>query len=420
MNVQLFAGTDHTAIAATTVRYWAVGNTPIITSNSSEANAQIKMASAGTYSLMGCYVSANDRGDGTLRFRLNGGNGNQAITLTDTVTGQFEDGSNSDAVVDDSLVNLQLTPGGGGTTMSVDGVWNTFAPSSGTITIVSADAASSLSGTADLFFPIGFCSNTLAPSATEANFQNTVATSCTIQTAQIRVSSNSRSETCNFKTRKNGADGNILLQFTAAATGILEDTSNTDSLVDGDEICWTWDQNSGTGSMTLRANKVEISATNCYPIFGSNAAANSQANNLTHYIAVGGDTKAAETTEADAQLKSNVAFTWSDMYAYVSDYSLSGGSPSLTIRSRINGGDGNMVVTGITATGQISDTSNTQSVVDNDEINYAQITAGNAGSSRVRTYTSLATDAAPAGKASKNSRAFPLGTEIGMNFFGQA
>ena len=184
----------------------------------------------------------------------------------------------------------------------------------------------------------------------------------------------------------NGANGNIAMQYNASATGLVEDATNTDAVVDTDEANWMWDQGGGSGTITMRIAKIEISGTDQYPILMGNAA-DVQNAGLTWYHPISGRAHPSETTEADAQAKSNGALSLSDLYGYVSAFSLIAGE--LTVRTRINGADGNLVLA-FSATGQLADTSNSDSVADDDEVNYSFVTGGVAGAVTPRVFSLLA------------------------------
>ena len=63
-----------------------------------EGNFQTTFRSGGTASNLYCRISANDRAASTLTLRIDGGNGNQAVTITSSTTGDFEDTSNTDTI----------------------------------------------------------------------------------------------------------------------------------------------------------------------------------------------------------------------------------------------------------------------------------------------------------------------------------
>jgi hypothetical protein len=83
-----------------------------------EAFVQNTALVAGIYSNLSCYVSANTvTAASSYKFRKNGGNGNQSVTITASTTGFFTDASNTDTVVATDTVNTMITTGATGTSM---------------------------------------------------------------------------------------------------------------------------------------------------------------------------------------------------------------------------------------------------------------------------------------------------------------
>lgn len=358
----------------------------------SEARIAMDVHSAGTASNLFVYISANDRAQSTLRQRVNAGNGNQLVTISASTTGQFEDSSNTDSFDATEEVCLQLVTGAGGTVFDKEGITQLFTPSSGTVCYHGGTVGFGFTGTSDNFGPFSAGSE---GNTTENKYQNTIGIGGTLKNGFCTSNSNTRSDTVVCRTRINGVSGNTTLTFNAAATGDVEDTTNTDTVNDGDELNWMYDQNGGTGSFTVAAIKIEVDATSAFPIFGaqrpgsSDTAINSA---TTVYTFVAGSIRGNfDATEADKQVKSNLAFTWSDLYGFVQTYSLNSGN--FVVRSRINGGNGNQVIT-FTGTGQQADTTNTDSVADDDEIDFSCVTGGTSGSVILTSVSSLGTVAA--------------------------
>src|SRR5690349_17266000 len=86
--------------------------------SAAESNAQITRRVPGVESNLYIRVNTNDRGTSTLRFRINGGDGNQVVSITASTTGEFEDTSNTDTIAAGDLTDYQITGGAGGTTLT--------------------------------------------------------------------------------------------------------------------------------------------------------------------------------------------------------------------------------------------------------------------------------------------------------------
>jgi len=87
-------------------------------STTTEADVRQEVPVSHTFSKMTSHVISNGvTATSTIRFRKNGANGNQSISIGSGATGFFEDASNSDAVVATDEVNYQTVVGASGTTL---------------------------------------------------------------------------------------------------------------------------------------------------------------------------------------------------------------------------------------------------------------------------------------------------------------
>jgi hypothetical protein len=93
-----------------------------LTATATEAFAQVNYKEAYTLSFMASNVRLNSTtATSTLRLRKNTAAANQTISITTGATGYFEDTSNTDAVVANDLMCMQVVAGATGTTL---GLWN--------------------------------------------------------------------------------------------------------------------------------------------------------------------------------------------------------------------------------------------------------------------------------------------------------
>src|SRR4029079_18332586 len=84
-----------------------------------ESAEQIIQVSSGVASKMYCRIISNDRGDSTLTFRINGGNGNLTISIPSSTTGELEDNVNKDTINSGDKTCYRLITGSGGTTFKI-------------------------------------------------------------------------------------------------------------------------------------------------------------------------------------------------------------------------------------------------------------------------------------------------------------
>lgn len=168
----------------------------------------------------------------TFRTRKNGANGGQSLSVTSGATGEFEDTSGSDSLVDTDLFCLSMATGGSGTSMIIENlsvmvesagahVWTCSSTgSSGTIYILPANGGAggvSSEGNTQYWYP--GCLPDMTVSKLHAN-----------------VTANTSTGTSTLRFRKNSANGNQAASIAAVTTGWVVDTSNTDTVTANDLI----------------------------------------------------------------------------------------------------------------------------------------------------------------------------------------
>lgn len=171
-----------------------------------------------------------------------------------------------------------------------------------------------------------------------------------------------------IKSRVNAADGAMSISIAAGVTGLVSDLSNSDTLADGD----TYDiatvvASGGTGTIVIRSKRTNFEATTDHAaVFASyieSAFDSASSDIFASFAGSGGLTN----PEANSKFQVDVAGTLSHIQTYVSANIRGTAS---TLRTRINGADGNQVVSiGASATGFFEDTSNSDSLTAGDDIN---------------------------------------------------
>lgn len=200
--------------------------------SSIEANAQFKVKSTFTAQNLYVFISSNN-GSISIQSRKGGATGNLSILASLSSTGAFEDTTHSDSLVSGNLYNT----------------WSSFGKSSPSITInnISIDLLSNLGRThyiagnpspATIATSItNYCATADRPSysTTEANKQ-TAFLGCSMSNLESFVSANGITATSTIKFRKGAANGNQNISYTTGLTGYLEDTTNSDKVLVGNEI----------------------------------------------------------------------------------------------------------------------------------------------------------------------------------------
>lgn len=201
---------------------------------------------------------------------------------------------------------------------------------------------------------------------TESDIQNTIRVAGVIANLRAYLSANTLSSTYTIRTRINTANGNQAIVVTAGATGASEDNTHTDAVAVNDVVNHMLDLAAGGTAATLDLLGSDWTPTvNTSTIYaatqggGRSFSADSTDNfiGLTHGINTG-------DTEANRRTKFQAPGTFQSLTARTLTNSR---ATTTALRSRINGADGNQVVS-ITAaaTGLSTDSTHTDAVVAGD------------------------------------------------------
>lgn len=338
---------------------------------------QTVRGSAGTFSNLYTRIFSNGiTATSTLRFRKGGANGNQVVSIGSSATGEFEDASNTDAVVAGDLINLQFVIGGTGTNIRPGVFGCQLAATTNTVSRPVALSLATTAASSTVFGKFVDAGRTaVGAETTTQQFKMKVAG--TLKNLNVNVTANARATSATtFGNRLNGGAGAMSVSVGTSATGQFEDTSNSNALVSGDLVDWSITTGAGTQSITatLLADFVTTDGSaQCW--VGSSV---SQALSLTRFYPPMGDLGAQSSTESDTQAKCGVAATLSQYECFISANTVSAAS---TLTFRKNGANGNGAVS-ITAstTGWFQDATNSDSLVSADEMGF-QLVTGGAGTS---------------------------------------
>ena len=185
-----------------------------------ETVAQTTVRTAGTFSGLWIYMVGNSRGASTMRFRKNGADGNQVVSIGASATGLFADASNSDTVAAGDNVCHAITIGAGGTNFenTMSGV--AFDAGLGDTQVVFCGGVFGGLNAAGLtrWSPLAGSGST---SITEASAQNYIPIPGTLSDMCVGVGSNSATFAVTYQTRINGADGNLTISVGAGPSSSL-------------------------------------------------------------------------------------------------------------------------------------------------------------------------------------------------------
>lgn len=382
-----FAVTSSQSITATTPFPYA--NSEMETNNSTEANMQVPIRTAGTLSKLYVEVSSNTAVlANTFRTRINGGNGAQSVSITAGTTGLFEDTVNSDTISAGDLVNYQLTVNDSANTLRQAST--IFTANSNTVKKhVAGNVAGQKvtnNGGRDHYVLAGV----LRQETTEATTQFTCRSAGTLKNLFVYLSANSKTATSTFGTRIEGADGNLTISIAGAATGMFEDTTNSDTISSGNRINYSMLHGASAGSVTYRQMGVEFESTasEFYLLNGETNPGSINAN-LTRYLPPEGGINPSGT-ETARDSKTRMAFNVTNLACRIGVNSVTANS---TLTFRANAGDVGTLSVSITAstTGVFEDTSGSGSIADQDLICYKLVTGATGTSLTPRWFSILAT-----------------------------
>jgi hypothetical protein len=206
----------------------------------------------------------------------------------------------------------------------------------------------------------------LRQEATEVILNTTWHKAGVMSNLYVRILTNNRPNNSTLIGRHNTADGNLTATITASTTGEFEDTTNSDTLADGDEYNLQLTTGAGGSQFTLSIMSVLFNATS--DTYSRHIAIGSASTaSTTHFVPLS-TSYTATTTEADAQALMKSSGTMKHLWAYVTT---NGRGTTSTIGSRKNAGAGNLTAS-ISAgtTGVFEDTSNSDSYVSDDLLNW--------------------------------------------------
>lgn len=354
--------------------------TSFTVAESTEAITQRTFRFACTLSNLYMRIPANSKTTtSTFLIRVNGANGNSTISMTAGATGEFEDTSNTDSISagDEATFNFSS----GSAENITRAVWGCVVDASSNTTIPLGNGI--YSGHMTTASATHF-SNITGPSfwdATEANRNFEMRCGGTVANFQVNVSANTTSSTTTFGIRDNGATGNGLISVTAGATGIFEDNVNTDTISSGDTLGYYQTRGTGTGSANSTYSCEFTTTDSTFPFILSAVTTQTKNAGTTTYESISGGFTAS-TTETDMRAEAQFAMTLSNLEIFLTANTALATS---TVRSRIDGADGNQVISILTLlTGWFEDTTNSDVVTAAQEINYSTV-VGAGGTSIIMT-----------------------------------
>ncbi len=225
-----------------------------------EADAQWKNRGYTSIEALQVRVSSNARTTtSTFKDRKNGADGGFQIDYAAGITGTVVDTSTASSLSDGDLINVSLAMGSGAAeNLVVPFVCGTFKSTTGKSEIWAGDAAGeprTASGTANhSAIGGGLVINTVS----DANYRSKIGFAAVVSNLRCYVSANTYSGNCTVKVKKNGTSV-ITLTISAGATGWQENSSDTNTITDTDELSFEYDEGT-SGSITIQSVGITFSA----------------------------------------------------------------------------------------------------------------------------------------------------------------
>ena len=390
--IHIASNTTGGASTANTTQYWNhIGG---INPTATEADANHTIWQAGTYNNLRVGINTNSvAATSTFRTRKNTANGGQSVSVTSSGTGIFADTTNSDTIAANDLVCIQSVPGAATGTYTPKFYALDFAATTNTVTKLAwgnaaKNASTSFASPSTQYYePLHgqmFTSGTAT--TTEANAQNVTQDSGTFKNLAVKITANGRANAQTFRLRKNGANANSTVSIGGAATGVIRDSTNTDTAAAGDKWVYNLATDSASTSFitTYAWWAVDFETTNNNSIYtnGNIGSAVQQAKASTAYFYIAG--RLINTaTETIVQLRITPStVTFYNLSANITVNPLTGAS-TLTLRK--NTANTSLAASiGIGATGVFVSTAGvTADTTTNDLVNLVLVTGSGGGTANI-------------------------------------
>jgi len=374
----------NTNITDNTTRFFPLSG--YLDAQSTEANVEMAVRDAGTFSNAFAYIPLNTASNtSTITLRKSRADTSLVISIAGDSTGVKEDTSNTATFAATDEVDWEVTvPTEGGTnnlTLSLLGVQ--FAPTTAgdCVTIIGQARDSSVLSTNSgvWYWMLSAQCNFIVTSEPQTKFRFTSAFTSSNLLAFVATNTRGDNDT-NFRSRKNGVNGNQVLNYLTLETGVKEDPSNSDSIANGDDFNYAVSLGTGSGNLGFRILQSRILSTNgdFVMMCGRNNGIDFGVN-LTRYFGVSSDLSAVSTTEVGVQIYPRFTFTAKQLSAYAHANTVA--TSNVTITFRDNGGNGNQVLTYAPGqSGLKNEPTNTDVITSGtDEIDYVLVTPNTSG-----------------------------------------
>ncbi len=212
-----------------------------------EAGMEITVREATTFDGLDVFVTVNGISDpSTIKFRVDGSDGNQVATITASTTGRFQDTTNNDVVLVDSNVAYRYETGMGSHTDTSVTIVMVCCNGAGTKRFINNGGEQQVQQSANTVrysAPEG----RLSTNTIELEFRAEIRATQTIDHLRVQCKGFSLDVNGSVSVNINGTASSLTV--TVTATGHFTDTSNNESVVSGDDLGYVVDSTaSSTGN----------------------------------------------------------------------------------------------------------------------------------------------------------------------------
>ena len=220
-----------------------------------EDNAEWKVRGYDSFEAFQVRVLANARlNDSTFRNRINGADGTGVVTFATLVTGLLIDTAIGDAITDGQTINASITLGAGVEDLTVTFVCATLKSStskSETWTANIVNIGRTASATAH-YVPIG--GNLFSLTAfTEAQARLKPGFAAVVSNLRCYLSANTYASNGTLKLYQNGVAVITLTLTASGGAGWYENTTDTITIDDNDELSFEFDEGGASGSINIHS-----------------------------------------------------------------------------------------------------------------------------------------------------------------------
>lgn len=367
----------------------------VVSSPTGQADADLRAIARSAYTLAKLLIRVlvNDTtADSTARSRNQGANGNQSATVGAGLTGTFQDTVNTDAIASGDAFNGSLVVGSGGSQFDLNYLGWTLAHASADDSILMSSAPNggqSWPTAVRWGFPAGQSVN----QTPEDSYALTFRMAATLSNLRVSVDSNTTLVDETLTSRKNLGAGAQTLTVTAGATGGFEDTTNTDSLVAGDE--WDYEMSAETGAGGIQ---YQYTQAKCLATHRIRATTGNVAFAADSFMHVEGNNQAVLGAESTSQAEVRAGFNAEFGYVRVPTH---GATSGVDFFLRKDGANTALTMNApASTTGTFEDTTNSVALVTGDDYGWFLDHGGGAGSITT-SMVSLSGDAVPAAARSR-------------------